>query len=50
MSQKDAARQISVDPGTLGRWERGEREPASELLARGVARFLRRPLVTKANG
>jgi transcriptional regulator with XRE-family HTH domain len=28
--QKDMAREIGVDPTTLGRWERGEREPAPE--------------------
>jgi DNA-binding XRE family transcriptional regulator len=32
LSQKDAAVQIGVDPGTLARWERGEREPAGGFL------------------
>jgi hypothetical protein len=27
VSQKEAARQIGVDQGTLARWERGERAP-----------------------
>jgi transcriptional regulator with XRE-family HTH domain len=32
-------RQLGVDPGTLARWERGEREPAGALAARSE-RFL----------
>jgi len=39
LSQKGAALKIGVDPGTLARWERGEREPAGVLLGR-VGRFL----------
>jgi predicted transcriptional regulator len=39
MTQKDAAREVGVDPGTLARWERGEREPAGSFLAR-LKRFL----------
>ena len=39
LSQKDAALKIGVDPGTLARWERGEREPAGVLLGR-VEMFL----------
>jgi transcriptional regulator with XRE-family HTH domain len=31
LTQKEAARQIGVDPGTLARWERDEREPAGHL-------------------
>ena len=27
MSQKEAAREIGADQGTLARWERGEKEP-----------------------
>lgn len=38
-SQREAAQEISVDAGTLARWERGEREPAGEFL-REVRRFL----------
>ena len=34
LSQKDAALKLGVDPGTLARWERGEREPAGQLLGR----------------
>jgi DNA-binding transcriptional regulator YiaG len=34
VSQKDAAREIGVDQGTLARWERGEREPAGAFLER----------------
>jgi DNA-binding XRE family transcriptional regulator len=39
LSQKEAAKRFGIDPGTLARWERGEREPASALLNRGK-RFL----------
>jgi transcriptional regulator with XRE-family HTH domain len=35
--QKDAARQIGVDPGTLARWERGERAPTGALLRAAMA-------------
>lgn len=45
-SQKEAARQIGVDPDTLARWERGEREPTGAFLGR-VKRFLE--LVAVAN-
>jgi len=33
-SQKRMAEELEVDPGTLGRWERGERHPTSMYLAR----------------
>jgi len=39
MSQKEAAREIGVDPATLARWERGEREPTGAHLT-DVRRFL----------
>jgi transcriptional regulator with XRE-family HTH domain len=39
LSQKEAALKLGVDPGTLARWERGEREPAGVLRTR-VERFL----------
>jgi site-specific DNA recombinase len=39
LSQKQSAERLGVDPGTLARWERGERTPAGELLNR-VVRFL----------
>ncbi|MGA2186647.1 MAG: helix-turn-helix transcriptional regulator [Bryobacteraceae bacterium] len=39
LSQKNVARRLGVDPGTLAEWERGEREPGGALLAR-VKRFL----------
>jgi transcriptional regulator with XRE-family HTH domain len=39
LSQKEAARQIGVDQGTLARWERGERQPAG-VFADRVTRFL----------
>ena len=32
MTQKDFARQLGVDPSTLARWERGEREPSGSFL------------------
>ena len=32
ITQKELARQISVDPTTLARWERGEREPHGRYL------------------
>src|SRR5438552_1412855 len=34
LSQKEAAKHLRVDPSTLARWERGEREPAGALLGR----------------
>jgi transcriptional regulator with XRE-family HTH domain len=34
LSQKEAAKQMGVDPCTLARWERGEREPAGAFAAR----------------
>src|SRR5687768_14376449 len=39
MSQKNAAIEMGVDPATLARWERGEREPTGALLG-SVTRFL----------
>ncbi|MCW5982726.1 MAG: recombinase family protein [Bryobacteraceae bacterium] len=39
MSQKEAAQEIGVDPGTLAKWERGERHPTGEFLRR-VMQFL----------
>jgi transcriptional regulator with XRE-family HTH domain len=39
MSQKDAARTLGVDPSTLARWERGERDPAGAF-ADAVNRFI----------
>ena len=34
ITQKEFARQIGVDPSTLARWERGEREPACRFINR----------------
>jgi site-specific DNA recombinase len=34
LSQKVFARKLNVDPSTLARWERGEREPAGQFAAR----------------
>jgi transcriptional regulator with XRE-family HTH domain len=31
MTQKELARKLGVDPGTLGKWERGERKPSNEM-------------------
>ena len=39
LSQEEAARRLGVDPSTLARWERGEREPTGTLAAT-VERFL----------
>ena len=39
LSQKEAARRVGVDQGTLARWERGERQPTGAFLAR-VMHFL----------
>lgn len=39
LSQAEAANCLGVDPGTLARWERGEREPRGACLGR-VERFL----------
>ena len=39
LSQKESAGRIGVDPGTLAKWERGEREPSGGFLER-VKRFL----------
>jgi transcriptional regulator with XRE-family HTH domain len=32
ITQKEFARQIGVDPGTLARWERGERKPKGRFI------------------
>jgi transcriptional regulator with XRE-family HTH domain len=32
MTQKEFAEQLGVDPSTLARWERGEREPAGRFV------------------
>jgi transcriptional regulator with XRE-family HTH domain len=34
LSQKEMARSLGIDPSTLARWERGEREPKGHLLIR----------------
>ncbi|MBE0657624.1 MAG: recombinase family protein [Bryobacteraceae bacterium] len=41
LTQKEAAQRIGVDPSTLARWERGEREPEGDFAA-SVAKFLDR--------
>ncbi|MBI3681122.1 MAG: recombinase family protein [Acidobacteria bacterium] len=40
LSQKEAARRLGVDPSTLAKWERAEREPTGVLQGQ-VKRFLR---------
>jgi transcriptional regulator with XRE-family HTH domain len=39
LSQKESAERLGVDPTTLARWERGEREPKGEF-AKRAERFL----------
>jgi transcriptional regulator with XRE-family HTH domain len=39
LSQREAATELGIDPSTLARWERGERQPTGEFLGR-VERFL----------
>ncbi len=39
LSQEQAAKRIGVDPGTLAKWERGEREPQGVFATR-VERFM----------
>ena len=39
LSQKASAERLGIDPSTLAKWERGEREPTGALLTR-VKRFL----------
>lgn len=39
LSQKEAAQRLGIDPGTLARWERGERTPEGVLATR-AERFL----------
>ena len=40
MAQQELARRLGVDPGTLGRWERGSRSPVGKYLA-GVEAVIR---------
>jgi transcriptional regulator with XRE-family HTH domain len=47
LTQEEAACRIGVDPGTLARWERDEREPAGKLASR-VERFLATALAAAA--
>ena len=46
LSQKEAARQMSVVQCTLARWERGERQPAGEYVVRAL-RFIEAPEAAK---
>jgi len=36
LSQRAAAQHLGIDPATLARWERGEREPTGRFLARAL--------------
>jgi transcriptional regulator with XRE-family HTH domain len=38
--QKDLARRLGVDPGTLGKWERDEKKPGGAFLER-LEKFFR---------
>jgi len=49
LSQKASAERLGIDPSTLAKWERGEREPAGALLSR-VKRFLDEEEESKAIG
>jgi site-specific DNA recombinase len=49
LSQKASAQCLGLDPSTLAKWERGEREPTGALLSR-VKRFLDRDEGTTATG
>jgi transcriptional regulator with XRE-family HTH domain len=42
LTQKESAKCVAVDPSTLAKWERGEREPQGAFLGR-VMRFLSKP-------
>jgi transcriptional regulator with XRE-family HTH domain len=39
LTQKELAKRLGVDPGTLARWERGEREPTGRF-AESVKQFI----------
>jgi transcriptional regulator with XRE-family HTH domain len=39
MTQEATAAEIGVDPATLARWERGEREPTGAMLGRVTILF-----------
>jgi transcriptional regulator with XRE-family HTH domain len=45
LSQKQSAERLGVDPSTLARWERGEREPTGAFAER-VQRYVKAPEVT----
>jgi len=48
ITQKVFARQLGVDPSTLARWERGEREPTGRFAARVKCALLARSRARKA--
>lgn len=43
LTQEEFARQVGVDPSTLARWERGEREPKGEF--RTLLPFISKPSI-----
>jgi transcriptional regulator with XRE-family HTH domain len=49
LSQEASAKRLGLDPSTLAKWERGEREPTGALLSR-VKRFLEEEEESKATG
>jgi len=50
LSQKATARLLGIDPGTLGRWESGERRPQRPFLTRVEAFLTGRPRSLLASG
>ena len=46
LTQKESAKRIGVDPSTLARWERGDKGPTGDFVAR-VMRFLAKAEDTK---
>jgi DNA-binding XRE family transcriptional regulator len=50
LSQGDAARELDVDPSTLAKWERGEREPAGAFAKRAERDSWRLPAVNSNAG
>jgi transcriptional regulator with XRE-family HTH domain len=49
-SREAAARLLGIDPGTLGRWESGERRPQRAFLTRVEAFLTGRPRSLLASG
>ena len=49
LSQRDVAQRLSVDEGTLARWEKGEAQPTGERLAT-VEQVLIAPSIASESG